>query len=191
MTEPMLSAEELAARYVNAAKRMDWQQVILNGGPPCFHIDDDGRFCARALRWAGHQEHGTGHLFEPLYVAVTQLVKAQARELERMRGALDDARMELQCCVYTFRSMAGSGPAHTERIERTVQRISVLLDADAAALSAPAPAAVRERAEEDEYEGICIKCGKEGTGPEPLGQFIICKDCRTPQATVRVDEPRK
>lgn len=36
-----------------AAEHMDWMQVVLNGGPPCFHIED-GRFCGRAERWAGH-----------------------------------------------------------------------------------------------------------------------------------------
>ena len=32
---------------------IDWQQVVLNGGPPCFHIER-GRFCLAAERWAGH-----------------------------------------------------------------------------------------------------------------------------------------
>lgn len=44
---------ELKALLV-AAHNMDWQQVVLNGGPPCFHLDDDGHFCGRALRWPGH-----------------------------------------------------------------------------------------------------------------------------------------
>ena len=43
---------------LEAAKRMDWQQVVLNGGPPCFHVCDDGKFCGRAARWAGHGEKG-------------------------------------------------------------------------------------------------------------------------------------
>lgn len=34
----------------------DWQQVALNGGPPCFHLCDDGRFCFRAKRWEGHED---------------------------------------------------------------------------------------------------------------------------------------
>lgn len=38
---------------VMAAESMDWQQVVLNGGPPCFHYED-GRFCGRAERWEGH-----------------------------------------------------------------------------------------------------------------------------------------
>jgi hypothetical protein len=38
-----------------AAEQMDWQQVVLNGGPPCFHLEDN-RFCGRAKRWAGHED---------------------------------------------------------------------------------------------------------------------------------------
>lgn len=41
---------------LRAAEQMDWQQVVLNGGPPCFHLGDDGRFCGRAKRWQGHGE---------------------------------------------------------------------------------------------------------------------------------------
>lgn len=37
-----------------AANRMDWRQVVLNGGPPCFHIEEGGSFCGRAQRWEGH-----------------------------------------------------------------------------------------------------------------------------------------
>lgn len=39
---------------LNAAKDADWLQVVYNGGPPCFHLED-ARFCLRALRWDGHK----------------------------------------------------------------------------------------------------------------------------------------
>lgn len=33
----------------------DWQQIYLNGGPPCFAVmGDNHRFCNRAERWEGH-----------------------------------------------------------------------------------------------------------------------------------------
>lgn len=48
------SSRNLRAKFLNAAERMDWQQVILNAAPPCFHLEEDGRFCGRAQRWAGH-----------------------------------------------------------------------------------------------------------------------------------------
>lgn len=40
--------------WVIAAENADWTQVRLNGGPPCFHLEERGRFCLRAERWAGH-----------------------------------------------------------------------------------------------------------------------------------------
>jgi len=51
-------------RILKAAKAMDWGQVVANGGPPCFHIDDDGSFCGRAARWDGHADM---HKFIPLH----------------------------------------------------------------------------------------------------------------------------
>jgi hypothetical protein len=39
-----------------AARNADWQQVALNGGPPCFALEPAGHFCLRAERWAGHPE---------------------------------------------------------------------------------------------------------------------------------------
>lgn len=42
-----------------AAIQMDWQPTMLYGGPPCFHLCDDGRFCGRHERWLGHaDDHG-------------------------------------------------------------------------------------------------------------------------------------
>lgn len=54
------------SRAIKAAENMDWMQVVLNGGPPCFHIQKDGRFCGRAERWAGHID-GDPHKFVPLH----------------------------------------------------------------------------------------------------------------------------
>lgn len=48
-----------AVSMIEAAEKADWQQVVLNGGPPCFAlVDADGTFCLRAERWMGH---GTDH----------------------------------------------------------------------------------------------------------------------------------
>jgi hypothetical protein len=54
--------------------KMDWRQVVLNGGPPCFaKLPDDipNRFCGRAERWDGHHFPDPHHTFVPLeqYVA--------------------------------------------------------------------------------------------------------------------------
>lgn len=57
-------ADRLRA-IADAATRADWEQVRLNGGPPCFHIED-GRFCFRAERWPGHPVY---HPFTTLHDA--------------------------------------------------------------------------------------------------------------------------
>jgi len=41
---------------LHAAENADWGQVVLNGGPPCFHLCEDGTFCLRTDRWDGHVE---------------------------------------------------------------------------------------------------------------------------------------
>lgn len=39
---------------LNALRHIDWIQIILNQSAPCCFIED-GRFCGRAERWAGHE----------------------------------------------------------------------------------------------------------------------------------------
>lgn len=55
-----------------AAKLADWDQVVGNGGPPCFHLSDDGRFCLRAQRWDGHHDIGGPPIHE--YVSLYDLL---------------------------------------------------------------------------------------------------------------------
>lgn len=62
---------------IKMAEKMDWQQVALNGGPPCFH--SDGKcFCGRALRWEGHPED---HKFVSLADLIRELQKTLAELL--------------------------------------------------------------------------------------------------------------
>lgn len=53
------------AKIIKAAEKMDWMKVVLNGGPPCFHLED-GRFCGRAERWEGHKHWAQFHKFVSL-----------------------------------------------------------------------------------------------------------------------------
>ncbi len=53
-------------RLMVAAQCMDWRQVVLNGGPPCFHLQEDGAFCGRAQRWMGHDKDCLDHEFVSL-----------------------------------------------------------------------------------------------------------------------------
>lgn len=56
----------IATELDKALSCIDWQQVVLNGGPPCFFIEN-GRFCLAAKRWAGH---GSYHQ----YVSLADLI---------------------------------------------------------------------------------------------------------------------
>jgi hypothetical protein len=71
----MTQTDTSIRRLVEAARNADWQQVVLNGGPPCFHLED-GRFCFRAFRWQGH---GIMHDYVSLESALTTLAM-QIRE---------------------------------------------------------------------------------------------------------------
>lgn len=64
--------------HFNAAKDADWRQVVLNGGPPCFHLED-GCFCLRAERWEGHK---TIHQF----VSLESLLRSVAPGPRAIRG---------------------------------------------------------------------------------------------------------
>jgi hypothetical protein len=51
---------------IAAAERADWMTVVLNQGPPCFHVDERGNFCFRAERWFGHHCDKPDHAFVSL-----------------------------------------------------------------------------------------------------------------------------
>jgi phage tail tape-measure protein len=55
-------------RFIEAAENMDWMQIVLNHayGPPCFHLQEDGRFCGRAKGWFGHVTK-IDHTYTPLH----------------------------------------------------------------------------------------------------------------------------
>lgn len=73
---------------------IDWGQVRLNGGPPCFHVMDYERFCLRAERWDGHDpKREPDHLFVPLSDVLTQM-SAYIRELEKHAEAMAEALQE-------------------------------------------------------------------------------------------------
>jgi len=60
--------------FLEACAVADWEQVRQNGGPPCFYIED-GRFCLRAERWAGHYRPGQDHTFTTLHEAASRIEK--------------------------------------------------------------------------------------------------------------------
>lgn len=75
-TEPAPREEALIA----AAQCADWTMVALNGGPPCFHYEEErGEFCLRAERWVGHDDV---HEF----VSLADLLRARAHTGEKADG---------------------------------------------------------------------------------------------------------
>jgi hypothetical protein len=86
---------------VAAAKVVDWEQVIVNGGPPCFHLEHE-RFCLRAERWAGHGSAAAidDHNFVSLADLVGRLTLAAwyqlNKELRRDFAALEQQLAEAQ-----------------------------------------------------------------------------------------------
>ncbi len=59
---------------LKAAKNADWVQVVGNGGPPCFHLEND-RFCLRAERWGGHLDTGCSIKSTHDFVSLESLLK--------------------------------------------------------------------------------------------------------------------
>jgi len=67
--------------FKHACQHADWTQVVLNGGPPCFHLEGS-RFCLRAERWQGH---GISHP----YVTLSEAVQSRIAQLERVLEAAE------------------------------------------------------------------------------------------------------
>lgn len=79
MTKPSAGT---VGELVERLKKLDWGQVVMNGGPPCFHQEEDGYddFCLRAERWAGHERGGRdAHKFLSLADFVAALASQEAQ----------------------------------------------------------------------------------------------------------------
>lgn len=86
-------------RFVHACTYIDWAQHLLSGGG-CFHVDDDLGLCGRAERWAGHHTKGDDyHLFVPLHVAVSSILRRARPDAGLLRAARavveDDFRSDI------------------------------------------------------------------------------------------------
>lgn len=77
--------DDEARKAFEAASNPDWQQVALNGGPPCFHIDD-GRFCLRAEWWGGHPSMHR-------YISLEMILRVM-----RLAGMDYRQKMDVQIC---------------------------------------------------------------------------------------------
>src|SRR6266446_682536 len=91
---------ESQQQIVQAAENMDWEQVVQNGGPPCFFLQYDGRFCGRAQRWEGHDDD---HQFVSFKQVILSAIERATEDLyycdgngyhpvHKSRATLDGAR---------------------------------------------------------------------------------------------------
>ena len=80
----------------DALQNIDWVQVVLNGGPPCFHLEEDGRFCLRAERWSGHHVHKV-HKFVSLAAYAAECVQAERKRCAEIARKADLTQLN-ECC---------------------------------------------------------------------------------------------
>ena len=71
----MMKNEEINA-LLQAASGMDWLQVVLNGGPPCFHLEPKlGKFCLRAKSWHDKSATKMFHAYIPLDMLISSIAR--------------------------------------------------------------------------------------------------------------------
>lgn len=172
---------------------MDWQQVVLNGGPPCFAltgelwIDGRRRYCGRAERWHEHGDHpfvGLDDLIAPPAPVTTEapaqpeVAKTRLTELTYV-ATTDDGLREIKAWANSRLRADLSLEASVEeperyaRIEDLTNRLSAACAAWNSALRAKndlAPAAqqlatLRTAAEAIAACETCQRVGFQWDGP--------------------------
>lgn len=90
MSDNTVTREEL----LSACNGADWSQVIANGGPPCFHLMQEGDLCLRAERWPGHP---IDHSFVSIQTFAARMLDKLDAETERCAKIADRFREERDC----------------------------------------------------------------------------------------------
>jgi len=81
-------AEQERTALFAAVKDADWTQVVFNGGPPCFHVEDS-RFCLRAERWSGHRRID-GNVPQHKFVSLENLLDSVILEFRHNTNSVTD-----------------------------------------------------------------------------------------------------
>lgn len=100
-------------QYQKAAELIDWKQVALNGGPPCFHYLG-GRFCMRAERW---EAHGDGEYHLHPYTPLTSLLnvyRIRCNEADDLYGFAIATAKETIAVLENHRSSYASARSNSE-----------------------------------------------------------------------------
>lgn len=83
--------------WKEAAQDPDWTQPLLHRGAPCFYVED-GEFCFRADRWAGHPKvHPFVSLASLLDSVVAEERERCAKIAMRMGYLYHDEAVDPQC----------------------------------------------------------------------------------------------
>jgi|ERR1700722_10200519 len=122
------SLKELPQDIIEAAEKADWQQVVLNQGPPCFHLEGghNPQFCLRAKRWAGHDS-------DHKYVPLDGLLIHALREMQASRKAVLPEEIKE---VIRWLKVVRPSIANSERTpyEQRVQTLLTFIEQQAEAL---------------------------------------------------------
>jgi len=162
------------ADRIAAAQNCDWHQVVCNGGPPCFYIED-GAFCFRAERWQGH---GSQHEYVSLAAILREAQPAPV-------VGDDDAALLAKTQDWLCHNLTVTPDSHYRNVQALLERCSAAL-ADVARLRAAmlpvtesmiySDTRLREcraalaAAEAEEREACAKVC--EAYGAEPRGATI-------------------
>src|SRR5690348_7967596 len=107
----------------NKFPQMDWQQVALNGGPPCFHVEGP-QFCGRAERWHGHGNPAF-HDFVSLQQYVTKAIADErARCMRIAEQAFEPAHTYASENSSAYRTFDAGQRQVIDRIIATIRRDS-------------------------------------------------------------------
>jgi hypothetical protein len=116
------------AKATAAMPQMDWQQVVLNGGPPCFAVltERPSWYCGRAQRWDGH---GYDHKFVSLSDLVINERDALLREVAQLRSWKESAMSLLTSYDTIAKSFGGAlGSSKVKNLERGVDQLREALE---------------------------------------------------------------
>lgn len=105
MQEPEFIFEEMQPEH--------WEQVRLNGGPPCFMEDSDGTLCGRAMRWQGHPE------MHP-YLSLSEFLKGREQSTA---AELKAAEFNSDCYEEGLQRCAAELKAAQERIKELEAKV--------------------------------------------------------------------
>lgn len=181
--QPAAPAEAVRP-LIEAAEAADWQQVVLNGGPPCFHLEPESqKFCLRAERWDGHTDNDAWP--EHRFVSLRDLFASRAP----LRSVVDRLRAQIG------RVNAALRHEHSHRAETLFHAACGLAQVAAHVASilqaAPAEAPVCPECGRPDAECAAKPCHFTGKAPAEAVRPVLAKHDEWRAALVEADRRMK